>query len=993
MKELFGIPLGSLLVVLVGILGISLGAIAVLALRNRAFLRLSVRNVQRRPGRTALIVLGLMLATTIMAAALTTGDTVSHTIRSTAVQTLGRTDVVVQAHGAASDLAGGLGESAQASYFDESAVARIDRGLGGLAAGVAPAITEQVAVQAPVQRQTEPNVTLFAPDPSRIHAFSPIERVSGGTVDLRDLAPGEVYVTEQTADELGVSAGDPLRVYAQAQVQPMRVKDVVRFDGTGVDGPAVLMALGEAQLLLGKPGEIKDVLVANAGGVGASEAVLRKLTPVVGPLGLEVVTAKQDALDDADELGAAFMAMFTTFGSFSIAAGVLLVFLIFVMLAAERRGELGIARAIGTRRGHLVQLYTFEGLLYDLGAAVVGAVLGAVIAYGMVFALAAAFGDSEGLDIAYSVSVRSLVVAAALGLVLTLAVVAFSAWRVSRMTISAAIRNLPEPPAPRRRRRWVLGVVGALLGALLAFQGAAGGQGTPLLLGISIVIVSLVPLLRHAGVADRIAYTAPGVALVVLWLLPWSVYEDIFGNLAMDFGTWITSGLLLVTGVVWIIMFNADLLIGLTMRTIGRVRRLAPVLRISMAYPRAGLFRTGTTLAMFTLVVFTLVTGAAMTGSFMKALGNLDAFGGGYQVRATTAAGAPITHMRSALQRSGVELSDELPLVGSESVLALDARQLGTGRAAETYPVRGLDASFLTHTAYGLGSIARGYGSSRAVWEAVRDNPNLAVVDSFAVPRRDQFGFNAGLPDFKISGFYFEEGPFAPVPVQVRDPQTGRLLKLTVIGVLKETAPQEMIGLSTSQRSLATAFPGRAVPTIHYFGVAPGVDAKLVATKLEAAFLANGMEADSLKQVLGDVTEASLTMNRLIQGFMGLGLIVGVAALGVISARAVVERRQHIGVLRAIGFRRRMVQAVFLLESTFVALTSIVVGTALALVLSYNIIEDQKNQPSWENITLVVPWANLALIFGVVFAVSLAATLAPALRASRVVPAEALRYQ
>ncbi|HEV8249022.1 MAG TPA: FtsX-like permease family protein, partial [Gaiellaceae bacterium] len=758
------------------------------------------------------------------------------------------------------------------------------------------------------------------------------------------------------------------------------------------DGPAVLLPLGEAQLLLGRPGEIKQVLVANRGGVGDSEAVVRKLTPVLGPLGLEAVTAKQDALDDADEVGAAFMSMFTTFGSFSIAAGILLVFLIFVMLAAERRGELGIARAIGTRRGHLVQLYTFEGLLYDLGAAVVGAVLGAAVAYGMVFALAAALG-SEGVDIQYAVTLRSLVVAAALGIVLTLAVVTVSAWRVSRMTISAAIRNLPEPPAPRRRRRWLLGVIGVLLGLLMAFQGAAGGQGTPLLLGISVVIVSLVPLLRQARVPDRLAFTLPGVALVVFWLLPWSVYEGIFGDLAMDFGTWITSGLLLVTGVVWIVMFNADLVIRFTMWSLGRARRLAPVLRISMAYPSAGRFRTGTTLAMFTLVVFTLVTGAAMTGSFMKAFGNLDAFGGGFHVRATTAAGAPIAHMRSALQRSGVELADELPVVGSESVLALDARQLGTGRAAETYPVRGLDASFLTQTTYGLGSIARGYGSTREVWKAVRDNPGLAVVDSFAVPRRDQFGFQAGLPDFKLSGFYFEEGPFDPVRVEVRDPQTGRVLRLTVIGVLKETAPEEMIGLSTSQRTLATAFPGRAVPTIHYFGVAPGVDPKLAAKKLEAAFLANGMEADSLKEVLGGVTAASLTMNRLIQGFMGLGLIVGVAALGVISARAVVERRQHIGVLRAIGFRRRMVQTVFLLESSFVALTSIVLGTALALVLSYNIIADQRNQPSWENITLVVPWANLALIFGVVYAVALAATLAPALRASRVVPAEALRYQ
>jgi putative ABC transport system permease protein len=136
-----------------------------------------------------------------------------------------------------------------------------------------------------------------------------------------------------------------------------------------------------------------------------------------------------------------------------------------------------------------------------------------------------------------------------------------------------------------------------------------------------------------------------------------------------------------------------------------------------------------------------------------------------------------------------------------------------------------------------------------------------------------------------------------------------------------------------------------------------------------------------------------MTFNRLIQGFMGLGLLVGVAALGVISARAVVERRQQIGVMRAIGFRRRMVQAAFLLESSFVALTAIVVGTVLGLLLSWNIIEDTRRQPSWENLELVVPWLNLAIIFLVVYAVALLATLAPAVRASRIRPAEALRYQ
>jgi putative ABC transport system permease protein len=245
----------------------------------------------------------------------------------------------------------------------------------------------------------------------------------------------------------------------------------------------------------------------------------------------------------------------------------------------------------------------------------------------------------------------------------------------------------------------------------------------------------------------------------------------------------------------------------------------------------------------------------------------------------------------------------------------------------------------------------------------------------------------------QLSGFYMEDGVFDPIPISVRDPQTGRQLRLKVIGVLKDTAPLEMAGISSSQATYQHAFPGRFRPTIHYFALGAGVDPEETATKLESAFLPNGMQAESIEKVLNDMMSANRTINRLIQGFMGLGLIVGVAALGVISARAVVERRQQIGVLRAIGFRRGMVQAVFVIESSFIALTSIVVGTFLGLVLAENIVRDTKTQPSWENMTLVVPWGTFGVIFLVVYVVAVAATLAPAVRASRIRPAEALRYQ
>ena len=51
---------------------------------------------------------------------------------------------------------------------------------------------------------------------------------------------------------------------------------------------------------------------------------------------------------------------------------------------------------------------------------------------------------------------------------------------------------------------------------------------------------------------------------------------------------------------------------------------------------------------------------------------------------------------------------------------------------------------------------------------------------------------------------------------------------------------------------------------------------------------------------------------------MGLGLLVGVAAVGVIAFRSVVERRQQIGVLRALGFQRSLVSLGFLIETAFV---------------------------------------------------------------------------
>ncbi len=66
---------------------------------------------------------------------------------------------------------------------------------------------------------------------------------------------------------------------------------------------------------------------------------------------------------------------------FAVAAGILLLVNVFVMLADERRSELGMLRAMGMRRRTLVGALASEGWLYAVPASALGAALGIVFGW------------------------------------------------------------------------------------------------------------------------------------------------------------------------------------------------------------------------------------------------------------------------------------------------------------------------------------------------------------------------------------------------------------------------------------------------------------------------------------------------------------------------------------------------------------------------------------------------------------------------------------
>jgi len=1000
-RTLFGVPVGTLSVILLVAVAVVIGALSALALRDRVLFKMGIRNGLRRRGRTVVIVLGLMLGTAIIASALATGDTMSRTIRSSVVRMLGETDEIVSVRSAESTVAVQFGESSDLGYFPEAAFHDLRDAVAGspLVDGITPAVAETVAAQHTAKRQNEPSLALYGADPDRTDGFGAITRArDGAAVALRDLRGGEVYLDVEAARRLDATAGDVITVFAGARPRKVVVRDVVDYDGAGSDRGAMVLALADAQRMLGRQGTINQVRVSNDGdaidGASVTAEVRGLLAPAAKPLGLEVRPVKADGLDAADAQGDAFMTLFSTFGMFTIAAGILLIFLIFVMLAAERRSEMGTSRAVGMQRRHLVEVFVDEGVAYDVLAAAVGTALGIGIAYGMVEAVASAFAPSDrSFDIVHDLSWTTVVISYCLGVLLTFAVVTFSAWRVSVLNIVTAIRDLPEPPRRAHRRRRLLSTTAvAILGAVLTASGVSGGQGVALILGVALLIIAGVLLAGALGVAPRVAYTVGGLALVVWTVLPFAAYRAIAPDLSMDFSVWVVGGLLVVLGTVWTLVYNADLLSRGAIAAFGGMRRLAPVVRTSVAYPLRNRFRTGMTIALFTMVVFTLVVGATTSDAFNDAFDDERAFGGGFQVRAEVAPSSAFVDPARAIAENPDVTPGVITGVAGQSFVPVEARQPGPGAPElADYPLRGLDDAFLDTTTFGLAARARGYRSDRAVWDALASTPGLAVVDALVAPRRDHWG-GGPLPDFQLRGFAIEDETFAPVPLEVRDPKTGARSRFTVIGVLKDTAPLAMAGISTSQRSL-DAFGDRALPTALYFRLAPGADPVAAAKDLESAFLASGMQAESIRAVLDDVVSGSRTAQRIVLGFLGLGLVIGVAALGVVSARSVVERRQHIGVLRAIGFQRGMVQLSFLLESTMVAVTAIVLGTLLGVVVSYNIIADTSTQPSWSNISYQLPLPMLALVFAIVYAAALVATFVPARQAARIAPASALRYQ
>jgi putative ABC transport system permease protein len=228
----------------------------------------------------------------------------------------------------------------------------------------------------------------------------------------------------------------------------------------------------------------------------------------------------------------------------------------------------------------------------------------------------------------------------------------------------------------------------------------------------------------------------------------------------------------------------------------------------------------------------------------------------------------------------------------------------------------------------------------------------------------------------------------------IGDLRGGPVEPLQVIGLVADPAGLQH-GLFGSPATFAPIEAGQPPfgREYFYFALRPRADPHAVAYAIGSALLSRGFETTVIQDILIDIEGPRIFISQVLLGLVGITLLVSIAALMVIGSSAVVERRQQIGMLRALGFRRRHVEGLFAIEALLIGCLGTGLGLVLGLLLCRNAFAVGIFDPFQRGLKLIVPYTELTVICGAAILAALVAAVVPARQAGKVAPADALRYE
>lgn len=346
-------------------------------MRVRDLLSESVAGLEARPARSALTILGTVLGISALVATLGVSRTAGNQIVAR-FDALAATEVVVEP---SSVTAGG---SARTSTIPWDADQRLLRLNGVVGAGTLTQVNVRGAFSrtAPVQdatSTTEFDIPVRAASPGLFAAVK--TRMRSGRVfdaghDQRAdrvcvLGPGaaERLGLNRVDQQPAVFVGDRLFVVIGI------IDDVVRQPDL-LDSIVIPNATARAEYDLGSP-----QLVAIDTSIGAASLVARQSTRALDPndpTRLKASTAGE-ATRVKDEVSSDLSGLFLILGGVSLLVGAIGIANVTLVSVLERIGEIGLRRALGAGRRHIIAQFLTESTVLGFIGGAVGAALGVLV--------------------------------------------------------------------------------------------------------------------------------------------------------------------------------------------------------------------------------------------------------------------------------------------------------------------------------------------------------------------------------------------------------------------------------------------------------------------------------------------------------------------------------------------------------------------------------------------------------------------------------------
>jgi putative ABC transport system permease protein len=857
-------------------------------------------------------------------------------------------------------------------------------------------------------------------DPVVDSAFGLFERRSNGEQIVGEIADDEVIINEYVAERLGIGEGSVVRlnysVYDETfteihQYEDFTVKYVVNITGKahdselmppfpGIKGkascgdwnppipldvqalmvgedldywityggsPKVYVTLDKAKGMWANDlGDITTIKILPTTGTNATvlaQWIGSQLDESIGhrDAGISISPVKKEGIESAEGVQIV-TETYIAFGSVVILAGMVLIVLFVSTSAEERRREIGIVRTLGATRKKTTLAFVFEGSILSIIAAVIGALLGIFVALVSVWMTNTYWSNLvEGNEISLYLTLPTILLGLISGFIIALLTFAVASHEITKVRIVEALHKVRQRASRRSSR--VIPRLGILIGVILIALGLFLGD-----ISTSIALMLFGTFLTLLGLGFHLS----AVLDTRLWIGV-AALTAILGTLVMDaYFLWVWDDpaflLFFLSGFTIVISAGAAMYAGIPL--LSKLLSRTAVTRIAFSNPSRKPGQSAMTIVMFGLVIFTLVALAVnISGQQANIDRAVEEQSAGYQVLAE--ATTPVRFdMGEELASSAGNTTQFLAGVTTVQFSTYGSPGGTCSNLNSNLPPRliGANGTFLQDNTFVFSSsLDHDVSDPEGAWselDEVQADRSIPIVgDTNTII----WIYGKGVGD----------------TIQITD-ENGQDRDLLVVGILRSSMFSGSVFLS--EENLDDLFPTKAEFSMFLFKTE---EPDQLATYLEENLDTYGMDATLVEERVREDLEVEWSYMSLFQTLLLFGLVVGTAGLALTSAKSVSERRNEIGILRSLGFKRSMVLQAFLLENLYISLSGTVLGVVFGLLVSFIFFGPVGGQ----GYGVVIPWLTIIVIIVTVLVATLLSTAGPSIRAGRMRTVDALRVE